>query len=196
MPPAGSQRTSSAADLADRCEVQLAYAIGIAQPVSVRCFTFGTGKIGEEQLTEVVRQVFDLRAGRIVEQLDLKRAQFRATAAYGHFGREDAGFHWERSRPGRGREVGGPGPTPEFADQRLCRISAGVAGKKCAPTAFPRTRMGTSGDGFHFPARILQPGPPDPDCVPMGVAAPTPLDPSRSEEPHGREPGNLLLRDM
>jgi S-adenosylmethionine synthetase len=85
-----------AADLADRCEVQLAYAIGIAQPVSVRCVTFGTGKIDEEQLTNVVRQVFDLRPGKIVEQLDLKKPQFRSTAAYGHFGREDSGYQWEQ----------------------------------------------------------------------------------------------------
>jgi S-adenosylmethionine synthetase len=84
-----------AADLADRCELQLAYAIGIAQPVSVRCFTFGTGRIPEDQLTEVVRQVFDLRAGRIVQQLNLKQPFFRSTAAYGHFGREDSGFGWE-----------------------------------------------------------------------------------------------------
>ena len=84
-----------AADLAERCEVQLAYAIGIAQPVSVRCFTFGTGKIPEDQLTQVVREVFDLRAGRIVDQLDLKRPQFQKTAAYGHFGREDSDFRWE-----------------------------------------------------------------------------------------------------
>ncbi len=89
-------KTIVAADLADRCEVQLAYAIGVAHPVSVRCITFGTGRIGEQQLTEVVRQVFDLRPGRIVEQLDLKKPQYRSTAAYGHFGREDAGFHWEQ----------------------------------------------------------------------------------------------------
>jgi S-adenosylmethionine synthetase len=84
-----------AAGLADRCEVQLAYAIGIAQPVSVRCFTFGTGKIGEEQLTAVAREVFDLRAGQIVAQLELKRPIFQKSAAYGHFGRELSEFKWE-----------------------------------------------------------------------------------------------------
>jgi S-adenosylmethionine synthetase len=84
-----------AADLAERCEVQLAYAIGIADPVSVRCFTFGTGNIPEDRLTGVVREVFDLRAGRIVEQLQLKRPIFRKTAAYGHFGRELEEFRWE-----------------------------------------------------------------------------------------------------
>ena len=84
-----------AADLAERCEVQLAYAIGIAQPVSVRCFTFGTGRLGEEQLTAVVREVFDLRAGRIVDQLQLKRPIFQKTASYGHFGRNLDEFKWE-----------------------------------------------------------------------------------------------------
>jgi S-adenosylmethionine synthetase len=84
-----------AADLADRCEVQLAYAIGIAEPVSVRCFTFGTAKLPEDQMTAVVREVFDLRAGKIVEQLELKRPIFQASAAYGHFGRERDEFRWE-----------------------------------------------------------------------------------------------------
>ena len=84
-----------AADLAERCEVQLAYAIGIAEPVSVRCFTFGTGKLPEDQLTAVVREVFDLRAGQIVDQLRLKRPVFRKSAAYGHFGREIEEFQWE-----------------------------------------------------------------------------------------------------
>jgi S-adenosylmethionine synthetase len=84
-----------AADLADRCEVQLAYAIGIAEPVSVRCFTFGTAKLPEDQMTAVVREVFDLRAGKIVDQLELKRPIFQASAAYGHFGRERDEFRWE-----------------------------------------------------------------------------------------------------
>jgi len=84
-----------AADLADRCEVQLAYAIGIAEPVSVRCFTFGTARMPEEQMTAVVREVFDLRAGQIVDQLQLKRPIFQASAAYGHFGREREEFRWE-----------------------------------------------------------------------------------------------------
>ncbi len=84
-----------AAGLADRCEVQLAYAIGIAQPVSIRCETFGTGKLPEDQLTSVVRKVFDLRAGKIVEQLQLKRPIFLKSAAYGHFGREIPDFAWE-----------------------------------------------------------------------------------------------------
>jgi S-adenosylmethionine synthetase len=84
------------ADLADRCEVQVAYAIGVAEPVSIRCDTFGTGRISESALTEVVRKVFDLRPGRIVSQLELKRPIYEPTAAYGHFGREGDGFRWER----------------------------------------------------------------------------------------------------
>ncbi len=84
------------AELADRCEVQVAYAIGIAEPVSIRCDTFGTGRISESILTEVVRKVFDLRPGRIVSQLELKRPIYEPTAAYGHFGREGDGFRWER----------------------------------------------------------------------------------------------------
>ena len=85
-----------AADLAERCEVQVAYAIGVAQPVSICCDTFGTGRIPEATLTEIIREVFDLRPARIVEQLALKRPVFRPTAAYGHFGREGDGFRWER----------------------------------------------------------------------------------------------------
>ncbi|MEZ5965187.1 MAG: methionine adenosyltransferase [Planctomycetota bacterium] len=84
-----------AAGLADRCEVQVAYAIGVAQPVSIRCDTFGTGHVSESTLTEIVREVFDLRPGKIVEQLALKRPVFRPTAAYGHFGRQGDGFRWE-----------------------------------------------------------------------------------------------------
>ena len=82
-----------AAGLADRCEVQVAYAIGVAQPVSIRCDTFGTGKVDEQQLTRGIREVFDLRPAAIIKNLDLKRPIFRRTAAYGHFGRPE--FSWE-----------------------------------------------------------------------------------------------------
>jgi S-adenosylmethionine synthetase len=82
-----------AAGLADRCEVQVAYAIGIAEPVSIRCETFGTGKVSEVRLTEIVRKHFDLRPARIIKELDLKRPIYRRTAAYGHFGRPE--FRWE-----------------------------------------------------------------------------------------------------
>jgi S-adenosylmethionine synthetase len=84
-----------AAGYADRCEVQVAYAIGVAQPVSIRCDSFGTGKVGEDTLTAAIREVFDLRPAAIVRDLELKRPVYRRTAAYGHFGRPD--FAWERT---------------------------------------------------------------------------------------------------
>ncbi|MDF2958981.1 MAG: metK [Paenibacillus sp.] len=86
-----------AAGLADRCEVQLAYAIGVAQPVSVAVDTFGTGKVSEEKLVEVVRKHFDLRPAGIIKQLDLRRPIYKQTAAYGHFGRTDVDLPWERT---------------------------------------------------------------------------------------------------
>jgi S-adenosylmethionine synthetase len=84
-----------AAGLADRAEVQLAYAIGVAEPVSVRIETFGTGKIGEAKLTELVRKNFVLTPKGIIESLNLRRPIYRQTAAYGHFGRTEPGFTWE-----------------------------------------------------------------------------------------------------
>jgi S-adenosylmethionine synthetase len=84
-----------AAGLADRCEVQLAYAIGIAEPVSVLVDTFGTGKIAPEKVEQLVRANFRLTPKGIIESLDLRRPIFRKTASYGHFGRGDADFKWE-----------------------------------------------------------------------------------------------------
>jgi S-adenosylmethionine synthetase len=84
-----------AADLADRCEVQLAYAIGVAEPVSVLVETFGTGKVDEAQLQELVRKNFSLTPKGIIESLKLRRPIFKATAAYGHFGRKGDNFTWE-----------------------------------------------------------------------------------------------------
>jgi S-adenosylmethionine synthetase len=84
-----------AAGLADRAEVQLAYAIGVAEPVSVRIETFGTGKIGEAKLTELVRKNFSLTPKGIIESLNLRRPIYRQTAAYGHFGRTEKEFTWE-----------------------------------------------------------------------------------------------------
>jgi len=84
-----------AAGLADRCEVQLAYAIGVAEPVSVLVDTFGTGKLGPAQLTELVRKNFSLTPKAIIETLKLRRPIYRQTAAYGHFGRTEAEFTWE-----------------------------------------------------------------------------------------------------
>jgi S-adenosylmethionine synthetase len=86
-----------AAGLADKCEVQLAYAIGVAEPVSVMINTFGTGKIPSNEIARVVREEFDLRPRGIVETLDLLRPIYRKTAAYGHFGRELPEFTWERT---------------------------------------------------------------------------------------------------
>ena len=84
-----------AAGLADRCEVQLAYAIGVAEPVSVLVDTFGTGKVENKQLTDLVRKNFQLTPKGIMESLDLRRPIYRKTAAYGHFGRDDKDFTWE-----------------------------------------------------------------------------------------------------
>ena len=86
-----------AAGLADRCEVQLAYAIGVAHPVSVLVDTFGTGKVSEDKLSDLIRQHFDLRPAGIIQMLDLRRPIYRKTAAYGHFGRMDPDFTWERT---------------------------------------------------------------------------------------------------
>ena len=85
-----------AAGLADRCEVQLAYAIGVAHPLSLMVDTFGTEHAPVHDIEAAIEQVFDLRPGAIIRDLDLRRPIFEKTAAYGHFGREDADFTWER----------------------------------------------------------------------------------------------------
>lgn len=86
-----------AAGLADRCEVQLAYAIGVAQPVSIRVDTFGTGKVDEERIEKAVEKVFDLCPAAIIEALDLRKPIYRPLAAYGHMGREELGVRWENT---------------------------------------------------------------------------------------------------
>ncbi|MFC6039120.1 methionine adenosyltransferase [Paenisporosarcina macmurdoensis] len=86
-----------AAGLADRCEVQLAYAIGVAQPVSIAIDTFGTGTVSESKLVELVRELFDLRPAGIIKMLDLRRPIYKQTAAYGHFGRTDLDVPWEKT---------------------------------------------------------------------------------------------------
>jgi len=86
-----------AAGVADECEVQLAYAIGVASPVSVMVDTFGTGKIADAKISEIVNEIFDLRPAAIIDTLDLRRPIYAKTAAYGHFGREDQGFPWEKT---------------------------------------------------------------------------------------------------
>ena len=86
-----------AAGLAERCEVQLSYAIGVVQPTSISVETFGTGKVDHETLTKLIREHFDLTPYGIREMLDLRRPIYRATAAYGHFGRKDVEFSWEKT---------------------------------------------------------------------------------------------------
>ena len=86
-----------ASGLAEKCEVQVAYAIGVAEPVSIYVNTFGTGKIGDERLEGVVKKVFDFRPAQIIKHLNLKRPIYRKTAAYGHFGRNDPDFTWEKT---------------------------------------------------------------------------------------------------
>ncbi len=85
-----------AADLAEKCEIQLSYAIGVAQPTSIMVDTFGTGKVSEEKLVEIIRENFDLRPAGIIKMLDLRRPIYKQTAAYGHFGRNDLDLPWEK----------------------------------------------------------------------------------------------------
>ncbi len=86
-----------AAGLADKCEVELAYAIGVAKPVSVLVETFGTGKVSDDKLSEIVNKVFDLRPSAIIDRLDLRKPIYEKLAAYGHMGREDLGVSWEKT---------------------------------------------------------------------------------------------------
>ena len=86
-----------AAGLAKRCEIQLSYAIGVAQPTSIMVDTFGTGVLSDEKLVEIVRKEFDLRPAGIIKMLDLRRPIYRGTAAYGHFGRTDLDLPWEKT---------------------------------------------------------------------------------------------------
>lgn len=86
-----------AAGLADRCEIQVSYAIGVAEPTSISVNTYGTGKLSDEEIVALVREHFDLRPQGLIEMLHLKQPIYRPTAAYGHFGREEEGFTWERT---------------------------------------------------------------------------------------------------
>ena len=86
-----------AAGIADRVEVQVAYAIGVAHPLSVNVETFGTAKIADEKISALIQEFFDLRPGAIIRDLNLRRPIYRKTAAYGHFGRDDIEFPWERT---------------------------------------------------------------------------------------------------
>lgn len=86
-----------AAGLADKCEIQIAYAIGVAHPVSVMIDTFRTEKITQLKILELIKEIFDLRPEAIIRHLNLRRPIFRKTASYGHFGREDEDFTWEKT---------------------------------------------------------------------------------------------------
>ncbi len=86
-----------AAGLADRCEIQISYAIGVAEPTSISINTFGTGKLSDDQISTLIRENFDLRPQGLIDMLDLRRPIYKATAAYGHFGREEENFTWERT---------------------------------------------------------------------------------------------------
>ncbi len=86
-----------AAGLAKRCEIQLSYAIGVAQPTSVMVDTFGTGKLDDQKLVEIIREKFDLRPAGIIKMLDLRRPIYKQTAAYGHFGRNELNLPWEQT---------------------------------------------------------------------------------------------------
>ncbi len=97
-----------AAGLATRCEVQLAYAIGVAEPVSVLVNAFGTGTIEESRITELVRATFQLTPGAIIKHLNLRRPIYRQTAAFGHFGRSGAGFTWEATDKAAELRAGAP----------------------------------------------------------------------------------------
>lgn len=90
-----------AAGIADKCEIQLSYAIGVAQPTSIMVDTFGTGKLADEKIVEIIREKFDLRPAGIIKMLDLRRPIYKQTAAYGHFGRNDLnlpGRRWTRRK--------------------------------------------------------------------------------------------------
>jgi len=86
-----------AAGLAERCEIQVSYAIGVAEPTSISVETFGTGKIREDKMVAIIREHFDLRPKGLIAQLDLLKPIYQSTAAYGHFGRTEASFSWEKT---------------------------------------------------------------------------------------------------
>jgi S-adenosylmethionine synthetase len=105
-----------AADLAERCEVNVAYAIGVARPVSIAVRTFGTERIPESRIEQLVREHFDLRPAAILRDLELQRPIYAKTAAYGHFGRDDHDFSWERTDKADAlREAAGLAPEPTVA---------------------------------------------------------------------------------
>src|SRR4029453_15308061 len=123
-------KNAVAAGLADRCEIQVAYAIGVAHPVSVMVQTFGTGKLGDSEIARLIQENFDLRPAAFRRYLDLHRPIFQKTAAYGHFGREDADFTWERT---------------DRTEQ--LRAAAGLGAKAEAPASERASVSPEAGDG-------------------------------------------------
>ena len=116
-----------AAGLAQKAEVQLAYAIGVAEPVSVMADTFGTNVISEEKITSLIRETFSLTPQGIIDTLDLRRPIYKATAAYGHFGRSGAGFTWEKTdRAGALRKAAGLGTTAKSSAGAAAEVAARV----------------------------------------------------------------------
>jgi S-adenosylmethionine synthetase len=157
-----------AAGLADRCEIQVSYAIGVAEPTSISVDTFGTGKIDDDRIAELVREHFDLRPNGLIDMLDLKRPIYRKTAAYGHFGRELPEFTWERTDKAEAtgvlietltnsaRKCAGP---PATSSRR--RITPP---RRSPPPAYPclpgraRPRKSTSGASSRPSSRTASPG--------------------------------------
>jgi len=86
-----------AANLAEKCEIQVSYAIGVAEPTSISINTFGTGKVSDEEIASIVSDNFELKPKELIQMLDLKKPIYQNTAAYGHFGREDVDFSWEKT---------------------------------------------------------------------------------------------------
>ena len=95
MLPVGWQKHVVASGAADKCEIELAYAIGVAHPVSLMVETFGTGKASDKEIADAINSVFDLRPSKIISDLGLRSPIYRQTASYGHFGREDLNLPWE-----------------------------------------------------------------------------------------------------
>jgi S-adenosylmethionine synthetase len=132
-----------AAKLARRCEVQLAYAIGVAQPVSILVTTFGTGAVSDEALSKLVRDKFDCRPGALIRELDLLRPVYRQTASYGHFGRSEKEFSWEHTS--RAAEL-----ADAFSKTNGHRASNGANGHKTTAPKAPSTKK--KADSASYPA--------------------------------------------
>ena len=126
-----------ASGLARRCEVQLAYAIGVAEPVSLLVQSFGTGALPDDRLSELVQANFDARPGALIRELDLRRPIFRKTAAYGHFGRSDAEFTWERTDRAEALREAAAGANARASRPARPSVRARTAPR--APTGLART---------------------------------------------------------